>query len=170
MNIRPNAKYLVKAYREQIATWRTEGPATASWEQIKIEICRLERLSLQEQPTGEGIRRAWLRLQTVQTNKPERPVVKPIALDKSGEKLPTVQTLAIIQTIQTNEPARPINKGFRECPSDEEWALWSDDDKIRYGKPATAPNGNRYLSPLSKFEIDGIHTQARYRAADAGEL
>jgi len=182
MNIRPNVKYLIKKYREQIVTWRTEGPTTASWEQIKIEICQLEKLTLQEQPTGEGIRRAWLRLQTVhtlptiqtsqtvQTNKPERPMVKPISLDNSAEKLPTVQTLATIQTIQTNEPPSPVNKGFRECPSDEDWALWSDEDKIRYGKPATSPNGNRYLSPLSKFEIDGIHTQARYRAADAGEL
>lgn len=115
MKMRTNIKYLVKKYRAEISTWREVGPRFAGWEAIKREISSREGLSADEQPTGEGFRRAWLRLQgiqrlqpfeTVQTNTPTK-----AALEPSGKSLPMLQTFA---TVQTNRLVGAADAGFHQ--------------------------------------------------------
>lgn len=189
MKIRPNVKYLVNKYRDQISAWRDDGPLVASWEQICREVCSQEKLSGGERPTGDGLRKAWARVQTsqnsetsqtVQTNRVETPVVEPSAtikkaaklLDRSQnlEKTQTSQNSETYQTIQKNRPPARTNPRFTYVPTLEEWESWPLEKKLEQGIPEAKPDGTRYMRPLKIDETKLLRRDARAAAFESGEL
>ena len=193
MKIRPNVKYLVNKYHDKISAWRADGPLVASWEQISRELCSRENLTGTDQPTGDGLRKAWAKqsaiaqtsqnsetsqkMQTIQTNRVETPVVEPSATKTEAAKLPdksqtsqNSETTQKMQTLQTYKPANPVITGFPPVPSDKEYELLPISDKVKWGKPATTPDGRRIWTPLSEHEIKMLEVWSRHDRCDAGEL
>lgn len=184
MKIRPNVKFLIRKYHDQISVWRSDGPLVASWEQICRELCSLEKLSGTDRPTGDGLRKAWANQfaksqtsQTVQTNYAVTTVLKPSAKNREAAKrIGEVQTSQNSETtqkaqaIQTNQPEVRVDSRFPPVPTDDEYKSWPVQDKKKWGKPDTRPDGTRIWIPLSSFEIQQLDVWERHRRCDEGEL
>lgn len=190
MKIRPNVKFLIRKYHDQISVWRADGPLVVSWEQICRELCSLEKLTGPDRPTGDGLRKAWANQfaksqtsqnsetsQTIQTNHAVTIVAKPSAKIRETVERPgyvqtsqSSETTQKMQTIQTNQPETRIDSRFPPVPTDEEYKSWPVEDKKKWGKPDTRPDGSRIWIPLSSFEIQQIDVWERHRRCDDGEL
>lgn len=189
MKIRPNVKYLVNKYRDQISAWRADGPLIASWEQICREVCSQEKLTGTDQPTGDGLRKAWTRVQTsqnsetfqtIQTNCVETPVVEPSTAIKEAARLPdrsqnpektqTSQNSETTQMIQKSRPPALTNPRSAYVPTLEEWESWSLERKLEQGIPEAKADGTRYMRPLKIDEAKLLRRDARAAAFESGDL